>query len=202
MIIALIILIGVIYMQRSEGFEDPVPEYCGSAGFGQSPGVIKVFKIKEKDTIRQYTESECAKIDGSKFTNGQCTVVKDGKTIYCSQACKGLNKIPSPPPEECLVDGKLVGITSKEFKINVGKMVTFPDNTFRFYTKKDCDTLNGTHNVSFLTQMSEADRKTFITNHGKGYGFCSGNGLDYSGMCYAEPPSIADVKNKITGLFS
>ena len=42
----------------------------------------------------------------------------------------------------------------------------------------------------------------FIDKHGKGYGFCSDSDNMYSFMCYAEPPSVADVKNKIAGMFS
>lgn len=204
--IVLILLICVLYVQNSEGFADAVPEYCGSAGFAPNTASLKAIGFKEKDIKnmgRSYTESECAKIEGSKFSNGSCTIVQDGKTIQCSETCKGLNKIPSPPPEECSVDEKLLGITNKVFKVKFGsKTITLPENAFRLYTKKDCDELNGIHNVSFLTEMSDTDRKLFIKDHGKGYGFCSGNGLDYSGMCYSEPPSVADVKNKIAGLFS
>jgi hypothetical protein len=49
--------------------------------------------------------------------------------------------------------------------------------------------------------MSNTDRNEFIEKHGKGYGFCSGNGLDYSNMCHAEPVSVVDVKNKLMSLF-
>lgn len=203
--IALILLISVLYVQNSEGFEDAVPEYCGSAGFAPSPALLKLYGMKEKDVGRSYTESDCAKIEGSKYNNihGSCTVIKDGKTMDCNATCKGLNKIPSPPPEECLVDEKLLGITNKEFKLKGNKVITFPENTIRLYTVKECDSLNGKHDVSLLTAMSDTDRKEFITNHGKGYGFCMGdNNMWYSYMCYSEPPSVADVKNKITSLFS
>lgn len=169
--IVLIILIGVLYVQNSEGFEDAVPSYCGSAGYAPSPALLKIYGMKEKDAGRSYTESECAKIEGSKFSAGSCTVVKDGKTIDCGIPCKGLNKIPSSPPEECLVDEKLLGITNKEFKLKGDKVITFPENTIRLYTAKECDSLNGKHDVSLLTVMSDTDRKEFITNHGKGYGF-------------------------------
>jgi len=201
MIIALIVLIGILYINNSEGFKDAIPAYCGSAGFVPSPALLKLFGMKEKDTRRAYTESECAKIEGSTYKYGVCTVVKDGKTIQCSETCKELNKIPSQPPEECYVDKKLIGITNKEFKIKGDKVMTFPENSIRLYTVKECESLNGKQDVSFLTGMSDTDRKEFIAKHGKGYGFCTTD-IMHSFTCYAEPPSVADVKNKITGLFS
>jgi len=186
-----------------EGFKDSkddIPDFCGSAGFTPSPVLLKLFGMKLADIERSYTESECAKIEGATYKNGACTLVKDGKTIYCSRECKGLNKVPSVPPEECNIDGKLAGITNKEFKLNPS--VTAPDNSMRLYTKKECDSLNGKHDVSFLAKMNDTERKEFITKHGKGYGLCTGDNLWYSYMCYAEPPSIADVKNKISSLLS
>jgi len=201
--LVLLIFILVFCIQSVEGFEDSVPAYCGSAGYTPSKAWSILSKSKPEDEGRGYTKSECDKIDGATFTNGSgyCNIIKDGKTIFCTDTCKGLNKIPTLPPNECKIDGKLAGITNKEFKLDD---MTFPENTVRLYTQKECESLNGKHNISFLAQMNETNRNDFITKHGKGYGFCGGQGLDtlYSFICYAEPPSATDIKNKIAGMFS
>lgn len=199
MVGALIILICVIWFKTSEGFE-AVPAYCGTAGYTYSPAFWNAIGIKPTDAGRSYTESECAKIDGAKY-DGSCSLVQDGKTINLSLECKGLNKIPSLPPAECSIDGKLLGITNKKLKSKEGgKIMTFPENSFRFYTSSECDELDGKHDMSFIAAMSETDRKDFIEKHGKGYGFCKKGSIDYTLMCYAEPPSLTDVKNKLMSL--
>jgi hypothetical protein len=198
---ALVILICVICLKTSEGFET-VPDYCGTAGYTMSPGFWKAIGIKPTDAGRSYTESECAKIDGATYSNGTCSLVQDGKQVNLSLTCKGLNKIPSLPPAECSVDGKLVGITNKEITLkDGGKNITFPENSFRFYTSSDCDKLGGKHHMSWLVKMSETERKDFIAKHGKGYGLCLLNEINYTFMCYAEPASAVDVKNKLMSLF-
>ena len=198
--VALLICILLFCIQSVEGFKESIPEYCGSAGYTPSKALSIAFKTKPEDLHRGYTKSECDKIDSSTYANGGCTIKKDGKEIYCHETCKGLNKIPTTPPGECNIDGKLAGITNKEIKI---KGDTFPENTLRFYTQKECESLNGKHNISFLTDMNETNRNDFIEKYGKGYGLCMGSTLDtwYSFICYAEPPSVVDIKNKISGLF-
>lgn len=200
MVGALIILICVIWFKTSEGFKT-VPDFCGTAGYTYSPGFWKAIGIKPTDAGRSYTESECDKIDGAKY-DGSCSLVQDGKTINLSLECKGLNKIPSLPPAECSVDEKLLGITNKEFILKSNKKTeTFPENSFRFYTSSDCDKLGGKHDMSLIAIMRETERKDFIAKHGKGYGLCHNNGIEYSKMCYAEPASAVDVKNKLMSLF-
>lgn len=186
-------------IHSTEGFEESIPNFCGSAGYTPSKSYINMMKINDNDVTRAYTKSECAKIDGATYTNGNCMLKKDGKEINCGIACKGLNKVPSTPPDECKVDGKLIGITNKEFKIDAD---TFAENTVRLYTQKECDSLNGTHDIAFLAKMNDTNRNDFIEKHGKGYGMCTNKENKYSFMCYAEPPSTADVKNKIAGMFS
>ena len=204
--LVLMICIVVFLIQSTEGFKDSkddIPDYCGSAGYAPSPALLKAFKMKLKDATRGYTESECAKIDGATFKNNTCTLVKDGKSINCNDTCKGLNKVQNVPPEECSVDEKLLGITNKEFTYKKdNSSFTVPENSVRLYTKKECDSLDGNHDISFLAKMSDSVRKEFIKEHGKGYGFCMGDNIWYSFTCYAEPPSVADVKNKISGLLS
>ena len=186
-------------IHSAEGFEESIPNYCGSAGITPSKAVLILRDIKMEDAPRDYTKSECAKIDGARYDSGQCILKKDGKDIILNEKCKGLNKVPSTPPDECKVDGKVAGITNKEIKID-GK--TFPENTLRFYTQKECESLNGNHDIAFLAKMNDTNRNDFIEKHGKGYGMCTNKENMYSYMCYAEPPSTADVKNKIAGMFS
>ena len=203
LLMILIIVVVVYCLNFTEGFEkeEPIPDYCGSAGFTIHP---ELKKIMAKDDIlpRLYTQSECNKIDGAKFKNGQCTLTKNGKEINCNETCKGLNKIKSLPPSECSVDGKLLGITNKPFILRLGKIITIPENTMRFYTSNECDQLNGKHDISTLTMMNDKEREQFIKDHGNGYGGCKKDNIDYSAMCYADPPSVTDVKNKLSGLFS
>ena len=181
------------------GFEESIPNFCGSAGYTPSKAWSILSKIKPEDQLRGYTKSECAKIDGSTYNNGQCTLKKDGKDIILNEKCKGLNKVPSTPPDECKVDGKVIGITNKEFRYEDN---TLPENTLRFYTQKECESLNGRHDISFLAKMNDTNRNDFIEKYGKGYGFCGDSSNKYSLICYTEPPSVADVKNKIAGMFS
>lgn len=197
----LIIVVVVYCLNFTEGFQDAVPDYCGSAGFTVHP---ELKKIMAKDDIlpRRYTQSECDKIDGAKFKNNQCTLTKNGKEINCNDTCNGLNKIKSLPPNDCSVDGKLLGITNKPFILRLGKIITIPENTMRFYTSNECEQLNGKHDISILTEMNDKEREQFIKNHGNGYGGCTKDSIDYSTMCYADPPSVTDVKNKLSGLFS
>ena len=201
----LIIVVVVYCLNFTEGFkkEEPIPDYCGSAGYTTHPELKKI--INGKDAIlgrREYTQSECDKIDDAKFKNGQCTLTKNGKEINCNETCNGLNKIKSLPPNECSVDGKLLGITNKPFILRVGKTITIPENTMRFYTSNECEQLNGKHDISILTMLNDKEREQFIKDHGNGYGDCIKDNISYSQMCYADPPSVTDVKNKLSGLFS
>lgn len=198
----LIIIVVVYCLNFTEGFEEPIPDYCGSAGYTMHPELKKIIRGKDAILHREYTKSECNKIDGAKFKNGQCTLTKNGKEINCNDTCKGLNKIKSLPPSECSVDGKLLGITNKPFTLRVGKIITIPENTMRFYTSNECEQLNGKHDISMLTMMNDKEREQFTKDHGNGYGGCKKDIIDYSTMCYADPPSMADVKNKLSGLFS
>ena len=200
----LIIVIVVYCLNFTEGFEkeEPIPDYCGSAGYTMHPESKKIFVGKDVILDRQYTQSECDKIDGAKFKNGKCTLTKNGKEINCNETCKGLNKIKSLPPSECSVDGKLLGITNKPFTLRVGKIITIPENTMRFYTSNECEQLDGKHDIFMLTMMNDKEREQFTKDHGNGYGGCKKDIIDYSAMCYADPPSMADVKNKLSGLFS
>ena len=200
----LIIVIVVYCLNFTEGFEkeEPIPDYCGSAGYTIHPELKKIINGKDAILNREYTQSECDKIDGAKFKNDQCTLTKNGKEINCNDTCKGLNKIKSLPPSDCSVDGKLLGITNKPFTLKFGKTITIPENTMRFYTSNECEQLNGKHDISILTMMNDKEREQFIKDHGNGYGDCKKDNKDYSTMCYADPPSVTDVKNKLSGLFS
>jgi hypothetical protein len=201
----LIIVIAVYCVYFTEGFkkDEAIPDYCGSAGYTMHPELKKNLLGKDSIPNRQYTESECDKIDGAKLKNGLCTLTKNGKEINCNDTCKGLNKIKSLPPNECSVDGKLLGITNKQFTLKLGKKVIVPENTVRLYTSKECEELNGKHDISILTMMNDKEKEQFIEDHGTGYGNCKGEyGTDYSTMCYADPPSMTDVKNKLSGLLS
>lgn len=199
----LIIIVVVYCLNFTEGFEEPIPDYCGSAGFTIHPESKKIIYGKDAILNREYTQSECDKIDGAKFKNGKCTLTKNGKEINCNDTCKGLNRIKSLPPSECSVDGKLLGITNKPFKLKFkGKTITVPENTMRFYTSNECEQLNGKHDIYILTMMNDKEREQFTKDHGNGYGGCKKDIIDYSEMCYADPPSMADVKNKLSGLFS
>ena len=199
----MILIIVVIYcLNFTEGFEEDIPDYCGSAGYTPSQAMLNISGMKMNEADRQYTQSECDKIDDAKFKYGICSIVKDGKTIDLDILCKGLNKIPSLPPAECSVDGKLLGITNKLFKLKGDRTITFPENSVRLYTEKECDKLNGKHDITSLTMMNKTEREEFIKNHGKGYGVCKDKSIDYSLMCYAEPPSLTDVKNKLSSLLS
>ena len=204
LLMILIIVIVVYCLNFTEGFEkeEAIPDYCGSAGYAPSQAILNIFGMKMKDVGRGYTQSECDKIEDAKFKDGECTLTKNGKEINCNETCKGLNTIPSLPPDECKIDEKIAGITNKEFKIKFGnKKLDIPENSVRLYTEKECDKLNGKHDIAFLTQMSKTEREEFIKNHGKGYGFCGDNELKLSLICYAEPPSMTDIKNSILSNF-
>ena len=200
----LIIVVVVYCLNFTEGFkkEEAIPDYCGSAGYTIHPELKKIINGKDAILNREYTQSECDKIDGAKFKNGQCTLTKNGKEINCNETCKGLNKIKSLPPSDCSVDEKLLGITNKPFTLKFGKTITIPENTMRFYTAKECEQLNGKHDISILTMMNDKEREQFIKDHGNGYGDCRKDNISYLTMCYADPPSVTDVKNKLSGLLS
>lgn len=201
----LIITIVVCCLHFTEGFkkDEAIPDYCGSAGYTLHPELKNILYGKDTIIPRQYTESECDKIDGAKLKNGLCTLTKNGKEINCNDTCKGLNKIKSLPPNECSVDGKLLGITNKQFTIKSDKKYTIPENTMRFYTSKECEELNGRHHITLLNMMNDTEKKQFIEDHGTGYGECYDKyNNDYSMMCHADPPSMTDVKNKLSGLLS
>ena len=202
--VALMICILLFCIQSVEGFKESIPEYCGSAGYTLSPALVMAMGAKLKDMDRGYTQSECDKIDDTTYEYGICYHVKDGKKTDCGKTCKELNTIPNVPPDECKKDGKLLGITNKEISMKNGdKKITTPPHNVRLYTEKECDSLGGKHNISFLAQMSATERKEFITNHGKGYGLCSGeNDTPLSFICYAEPPSMNDVSNKASSVLS
>ena len=57
--IALIILIGVLYVQNSEGFEDAVPSYCGSAGYAPSPALLRPTGISNRHFVKKLTHHDC-----------------------------------------------------------------------------------------------------------------------------------------------
>jgi len=207
LLLLMILIVVLVYcLHFTEGFknDETIPDYCGSAGYTIHPEFKNI--ILGKDTIipRQYTQSECDKIDGAKFKNSQCTLTKNGKEINCNDTCKGLNKIKSLPPSDCSVDGKLLGITNKPFTIKLDKKIIVPENTMRLYTSKECEQLNGNHDISILTVMNDKEKEQFTKDHGNGYGGCKSkeDSTDYSMMCYADPPSMIDVKNKLSGLFS
>lgn len=203
LLMILIIAIVVYCVYFTEGFKknEAIPDYCGSAGYSMHPELMKLFN--NTASSRLYTESECDKIDGATFNHGNCILTKNGKKINCGETCKGLNKIKSLPPNECSVDGKLLGITNKPFSFRLGKKYTVPENTMRFYTSNECEELNGKHNINFLNMMNDKEKEQFIEDHGTGYGGCYDKyNNDYSTMCHADPPSMTDVKNKLSGLFS
>lgn len=204
LLMILIIIVVVYCLNFTEGFEkeEPIPDYCGSAGYTIHPELKNILHGKDAILQRQYTKSECNKIDGAKFKNNTCTLTKNGKEINCNDTCKGLNKIKSLPPSECSVDGKLLGITNKQFTLKFDKKYTIPENTMRLYTSKECEQLNGKHDISILTMMNDKEKEQFTKDHGNGYGGCKKDNIDYSMMCYADPPSVTDVKNKLSGLFS
>jgi len=205
LLLTILIAVVVYCLNLTEGFkeDEAIPDYCGSAGYTIHPELKNNIVGKDGILPRQYTESECDKIDGAKFKNGQCTLTKNGKEINCNDTCKGLNKIKSLPPSDCSVDGKILGITNKQFTLKLGKKVIVPENTVRLYTSKECEQLNGKHDISILTMMNDKEKEQFTKDHGNGYGGCkSKDGTDYSAMCYADPPSVTDVKNKLSGLLS
>ncbi len=184
MVGALIILICIILFKSSEGFE-AVPDYCKTAGYRFSDEVQKTFTPNLDDAKRMYTPSECSKLDGAIYQDNRCVKLKDSKKkndqynmdnknidIDFAEKCKGLNKISTPPPAECSVDGVLLGIANKAFSsTHNNKTEVFSENKLRLYTKTECDKLKG-YFQNGTESMLEDEKKKFIDLHGKDYGIC------------------------------
>ena len=210
-IMSLIILICVLllYVNVREGYEDAVPAYCGTAGSKLTNGIIELQKnIKGDDlsTMRVYTESECNKLEGAVYNNGYCFKLKD-KTknkdgnyntdptnidINYTEKCAGLNKIKTCIPRECSIDGQILGKMNKiPFTIKMNsKSVTIDNNTFRIYTKSECDKLKGQYTpsteISFLMEaygVKKEEIENIIKENGKEYGICMGRSIQASMIC-------------------
>jgi hypothetical protein len=193
--------------ESSDGYEDAVPEYCGTYGTKFTDAYRKMHK--EAKDIRRYSPSECAKLEGGKLvgSKGECAKPdgKGGNEIDYSEKCAGLNKLASSPPPECTIDKILLGKNNKAFSLTRNSKTTIiDDNVFRIYTKPECDKLKG--GLRLFTDILEDDseKKKYIETNGKDTGICIGS-PSYSELCVPfETPSagskVADIaKESIKG---
>lgn len=209
--LVVLILILLYFIRSVEGFES-VPDECGTAGYRYSDGFTKL--QPSVNDRRMYTSSECNKIDGAVFNNGGCYKLKnDSKTddkydfspsnidINYGEKCAGLKTMSTPPPNECSVDGTLLGIENKAFSVSKGdKSEIFPANSIRLYTKNECDKLKGVFSADILSNMKDDQKKIYIDLHGSDYGFCySSDGIiQYSFGCNSDAaPSISDEASNL-----
>ena len=228
-ILCLVLIICTSYLLLSvnndEGYEDAVPEYCGTAGLKLTNALMQFLKNMYKADIdkikkrRGYTPSECDKLDGGVMVQATCYKLKSDKKnneqydtssdnidINYSDKCGGLNILNSPPPSECMTDSRVLGKMNKAFSQTFnGTTIVIDNNTFRYYTKSECEKLNGTYD-NMIESMKNQNAKqeeidNFIKVNGKEYGTCNNGSLNLSWICGTdEAPTatkeIGDVLKK------
>ena len=225
-IICLILLIVILlHININEGYEDVVPEYCGTAGLKYTSSLIQNLKtdgININKNKRFYTPSECDKIGGifvpGTFSglcyklkddtkkNGNYNLSADNIDINYYDKCGGLNKLNSAPPSECSADGRVLGKMNKAYnQTKNGKTVLVDNNTIRLYTKSECDKLSGNFQKSIddmkKNKAKQEEIDNFIKINGKEYGMCFGKEMMYSILCGTEEAptatkEISDVLKK------
>jgi len=224
-IIFLVLLIAILLsINIHEGYEEAVPNYCGTAGLKLTNGLMQFLKNMYKADIdkikkqRFYTPSECDKLDSGVINKKMytCYKLKDDKKkndispdnidINYSDKCGGLNRLNSPPPSECMADERVLGKMNKAFSQTInGTTIVIDNNAFRYYTKSECEKLNGQY-INMIESMKNQNSKqeeidNFIKVNGKEYGTCNNGELQLSWLCGTdEAPTatkeIADVVKK------
>lgn len=208
-IVCVVIVLSMVYYilygsPFLEGFVgETIPDVCGTAGFKPSSATINYLKSLGTDMSdrRVYTPSECNKLDDGTWNerNGGCYKLKKKENGFQSESnidmdygekCKGLNiAMESTYSSECMIDGKPAGKPNEAYSVTEqGKDILIEKNTFRFYTKNECDLLKGTFNP--LT-----DPKAIQVN-GKDYGFCQVNNMSLSYMCTRDEKSMVSTAAK------
>ena len=207
--LVVLILITVYCIQSVEGFNS-VPDACGTAGWRISPGFAKFRRSwtgvdEDINAKRQYTISECNKIEGAVFAENICYKPKnaskktldDNIDINYGDLCAGLKTMSTSPPNECTVDGTLLGIANKEFSFTIGdKTIIMPNNSIRLHTKNECDKLKGNWNDD-TRNMTDKEKKTYNDLHGLGYGTCGG-AIEYYVTCNSDAaPSASEEASNL-----
>jgi len=198
-ILCLCVLVVGLLATREEGFEDVDTKVCGTAGVKPSDATIKAVKLFRDDvdysSIRLYTKSECNKMDKGTYRDFEC---KNGSMSY-NKLCAGLNKtIQTPAPNECKVDGVVLGKPSVAFTQTVnGKQVAIENNAAQLYTENECKLLKGEKFIKLEEIMKEMralpdEIPKAVQLNGENYGICFSRDAPYSAMCTVEaPPSMA-----------
>ena len=178
----------------TEGFETVDAAVCGTAGIKPSAAAITYFKLKtgkDVSSMRLYTKSECNKLEKGTYKDLLCG---NGPLNY-SEKCAGLNgSFPTPAPNECKVDGAVLGKASVAFAQTIGgKQIQVEKNAMQLYTKNECDLLKGKYtslNDQLRKEGALADEvsKALLAN-GENYGVCDVNGVPYSMICTVEEPA-------------
>jgi hypothetical protein len=212
--IVLVGLIGILSMWKCyygrydllDGFEDAVPEYCGTGGQKPSNGLVNLFKqrganVDDITKSRFYSPSDCNKLENGEYSNklfGTCTN-KVTKLSY-TEKCGGLNTVVSNVPSECMIDNTVLGKPIVGFTITMDeKQMIIDNNTAQLYNKNECDKLKG----SFIpitnfkdNSSTEAEITKMIEVNGKDYGICVNNSIFFSIACVSETPPSAGSKIK------
>lgn len=194
------------YYGGYEGYEDAVPEYCGTGGYKLSSGAVNYMKQFGKDenmkSYRLYSPSDCNKMENgeykSEFFIGLC--MNKAKGINYTEKCGGLNSVSSNIPSECKINDAVLGKPIAGFTITLNKkQIKVDDNTVQLYTKNECDKLSGKFSpiTNFKDNSSTEDEiKKMLEANDKDLGMCISDKMWYSVACVSETPPSAGSKIK------
>ena len=192
----ILLLVLVLFIQNDvDAFADFDTSTCGTAGYKPSEALYTMLG-KFGDDIKKtrlYTKSECNKLDGGTFDGATC---KNGSINY-NEKCAFLNTtFQSPAPNECKVDGTVLGKPNIGFSATKGgKTTIIPNGAAQVYTKNECTLLKGEFIIleDFMKKegyLPEEIAKAVHLN-GETYGLCFGKDIIYTLMCTVdEPPSM------------
>jgi len=193
----------------SDGFEDAVPDYCGTGGQKPSNGLVSLLKqsganVDDIKKSRLYSPSDCNKLENGEYSNnlfGTCTN-KVTKLSY-TEKCGGLNTVVSNVPSECMIDNTVLGKPLVGFTITINKKpLIIENNTIQLYNKNECDKLKGEFlPISMLKDNSstEDEIKKMIEVNDKDYGICLSKNLCFSISCVSEtsPSTGSKIKDAV-----
>ena len=210
------VLLCILSMRVVSGFMGAIPKGCGTAGIRMSDAAYRMAKKMggtDLTTTRWYTESECNKLPKGTFkadanNGGKCYRLKDSNKDITSdnidfdysEQCAGLNQTyVSPPPTECLINGKPAGKPNVAFSFtNRGETTLIEDASFQLHTENECKLLGGDRIVKLQDIMagdSQEETQKMVQSNGADYGLCLlPNGAYLSAICTVNPPATAGAK--------